>query len=158
MGHEVDGLYYLDLALTPPFCALQLSASTFLWHCRLGHPSLSTLKHQVPSLRHQFSMSCEACQLSKHHRASFPSRVVPRVSSSFELVHSNVWGPITTVSNKFHYFVTFVDDFSRMTWLLLMKNRSELFSIFQIFCNIIKIQFAQKIHILRLDNAKENIS
>jgi hypothetical protein len=62
------------------------------------------------------------------------------------------------VSNEFHYFVTFVDDFSHMTWLLLMKNRSELFSIFQIYCNMIKPQFAQKIHILRSDNAKEYTS
>jgi transposase InsO family protein len=156
MGHEVDGLYYLDLA--PPSRALQSSTSALQWHCRLGHPSLSTLKHQVPSLRHQLVVSCEACQLSKHHRASFPSRVVPRVSSPFELVHSDVWGPITTVSNKFHYFVTFVDDFSRMTWLFLMKNRSELFAIFQIFRNMIKTQFAQKIRILRSDNAKEYMS
>jgi hypothetical protein len=58
-------------------------------------------------------------------------------------------------SNKFHYFVTFVDTFSRMTWLFLMKDRSELFSVFQIFCNMIKIQFSQKICILYFDNAKE---
>jgi hypothetical protein len=59
------------------------------------------------------------------------------------------------VSNKFHYFVTFVDDFSQMTLLFLMKNHSKLFSIFQIFRNRIKTQFSQKIRILRSDNAKE---
>jgi transposase InsO family protein len=62
------------------------------------------------------------------------------------------------VSNKFHYFVTFVDDFSQMTLLFLMKNHSKLFSIFQIFCNRIKTQFSQKIRILRSDNAKEYTS
>jgi hypothetical protein len=103
-------------------------------------------------------MHCEACQLSKHHRVSFPSRVVHRVSSPFELVHSDVWGPINVASNKFHYFVTFVDDFSPMTWLFLMKNRSKLFSIFQFFRNMIKTQFAQKICILHSDNAKEYTS
>jgi hypothetical protein len=60
-------------------------------------------------------VSCEACQLSKRYRVSFPSRVVSRVSHPFELVHSNVWGSINIASNKFQYFVTFVDDFSRMT-------------------------------------------
>jgi hypothetical protein len=45
-----------------------------------------------------------------------------------------------------------------MIWLFLMKNCSELFSIFQIFRNMIKTQFAQKIRIVRLDNAKENTS
>jgi hypothetical protein len=62
------------------------------------------------------------------------------------------------VSNKFHYFVTFVDDFSYMTWLFLIKNRSELFSIFQIFHNRIKTQFSQKNRILCSDSAKEYTS
>jgi transposase InsO family protein len=39
-----------------------------------------------------------------------------------------------------------------------MKNRSELFSIFQIFRNMIKTQFAHKIRILHSDNAKEYMS
>jgi hypothetical protein len=158
MGHEVDGLYYLDLAPTPASRALQLSASALQWHCRLGHPSFPTLKHQVLSLRSELFVSCEACQLSKHHRVSFPSRVVRRVSSPFELVHSDVWGLINIAFNKFHYFVTFVDDFSRMTWLFLTKNRTELFSIFQIFHNMVKTQFVQKIRLLRSDNAKEYTS
>jgi transposase InsO family protein len=161
MGHEVGGLYYLDLTSTSSQ-ALQLSTSTstsaLQWHCRLGHPSLASLKHQVPHLRHESSVPCEACQLSKHHRVPFPSRVVRRVSSPFELIHFDVWGPINLESNKFHYFVTFVDDFSRMTWLFLMKNHSELFSIFQVFRNMIKTQFAQKIHVLRSDNVKEYTS
>jgi hypothetical protein len=82
----------------------------------------------------------------------------PTVSSAFELVHSDVWGPINIVANKFHYFVTFVDDFSHMTLLFLMKNHSDLFYIFQIFCNMIKTQFAQKIYILHSVNAKDYTS
>jgi hypothetical protein len=71
MGHEVDGLYYLDLAPSSPSIVLQSSASALPWHCRLGHPSLPKLKHQILSLRHELSMHCEACQLSKYHRVSF---------------------------------------------------------------------------------------
>jgi hypothetical protein len=153
IGHEVGGLYYLDLVPSVPPCALQSSTSALQWHCRLG-----TLKHQVPSLCHELSVSCEACQLSKHHHVPFSSRVVSRVSYPFELVHYDIWGPMNIASNKFHYFLTFVDDFSRMTWLFLMKNCSKLFSIFQIFRNTIKTQFSQKIRILRSDNAKEYTS
>jgi hypothetical protein len=82
MGHEVGGLYYLDLTPTSSQ-ALQLltSTSTLQWHCRLGHPSLPSLKHQVPHLHHESFVPCEACQLSKHHCVPFPSRVVRRVSS-----------------------------------------------------------------------------
>jgi hypothetical protein len=64
MGHEVGGLYYLDLAPSVPSRALQSSTSSssaLQWHCHLGHHSFPKLKHQVPSLRHKLSVSCEAC-------------------------------------------------------------------------------------------------
>lgn len=64
------------------------------------------------------------------------------MSSLFELVHLDAWGSVNFASNDFHYFVTFVDDHSRMTWLFLMKNRYELFSIFQPFHKEIKTKFA----------------
>ena len=36
--------------------------------------------------------------------------------------HTDVWSPFHFVSNKIWYFVTFVDDYSQMTWLFLMKT------------------------------------
>ena len=57
----------------------------------------------------------------------------------------------------FKYFVTFIDDFSHVTWLYLMKSRSELFSHFIAFCTEIQIQFHVPIQILS-DNAKEYLS
>ena len=53
----------------------------------------------------------------------------------------------------FNYFVTFVDDFSRVTWLYLMKSCFEFFSHFSVFCYEI-----QTIQTLRSDNAKEYLS
>ena len=58
----------------------------------------------------------------------------------------------------FKYFVTFVDDFSRVTWLYLMNSRSELFSHFTAFCAKIQTQFHVLVQILRSDNAKEYLS
>ena len=80
MGHEVGRLYYLDLAPTYLSRALHSSTDALQWHCPLGHPSLSTLKHQIPSLSHELSTHCIACQLIKHYHVSFPSRVDRRVS------------------------------------------------------------------------------
>ena len=58
-------------------------------------------------------------------------RVNKRVSAPFELVHYNVWGIFPVLSpTGFKYSVTFVDDFSRVTWLYLMKIRPELFFSF----------------------------
>ena len=79
--------------------------------------------------------------------------------SPFVLVHSDVWGPSRVVSILgFQYFVTFIDNYSRYTWLYLMKNRSELFTIFESFCAEIKTQFHTSIQVLRSDNAPKYFS
>ena len=51
--------------------------------------------------------------------------------------------------------VTFVDDYSRTTWVYLIKNCSELFSHFRAFYDEIHTQFHVSIQSLRSDNAKE---
>jgi len=128
-------------------------------HCRLGHSSLSNLKKLVPRLSRLSSLECELCQFGKHSHSSFSSRVSKRANFPFSVVHSNVWGP-SRVSCKqgFHYFVTFIDDFSRTTWLYLMKTRSELFTVFTTFCVEIRTQFNVPIRVLRSDNALEYLS
>ena len=55
----------------------------------------------------------------------------------------------------FDNFFAFIDDYSRYTWLFLMKSRVELFSIFQKFFAEICNQFNTSIYILRSDNALE---
>ena len=75
------------------------------------------------------------------------------------MVHSNIWGPSRVKSILgFQYFVTFIDDYSICTWLFLMKNRSELFHIFQSFFNEIKTHFGVSIKVLRSDNGCEYLS
>ena len=79
-------------------------------------------------------------------------RVNKQASAPFELIHFDVWGPNPIISpTGFKYFVTFVDDFSRVTWLYLMKSHSELFSYFIAFCAEIKTEFHVLVQILRID-------
>ena len=69
-------------------------------------------------------------------------RVNKRSFISFELVHSDVWGPCSVMfPTRFMYFVTFVDDFSHVTWLYLIKSRFKLFSHFSALCAEIQTQF-----------------
>ena len=113
-GHEERGLYYLDVPVIPTSCSAVVSPLDI--HYRLGHPSLTTLKSMVPTLQKIQSLECETCQLGKHHRDSFRPRPDVRVPHPFMIVHSDVWGPCRVVSNiGVKYFVTFVDDHSRLT-------------------------------------------
>ena len=69
--------------------------------------------------------------------------------SPFELVHIDVWGPSRTESTLgFWYFITFTNDYSRCTWLFLMKTRAELFSKFHKFHAKVRTQFNTSICLL----------
>ncbi|RVW19501.1 Retrovirus-related Pol polyprotein from transposon TNT 1-94 [Vitis vinifera] len=129
-GHVSDGLYILDEWVPRPVACVS-TASPVEAHCRLGHPSLPVLKKLCP----QFD-------------------TLPSLD-----LHSDVWGPCPVTSQTgFRYFVTFVDDFSRMTWIYFMKNRSEVFSHFCAFSAEIKTQYDVSVKILRSDNGKEYVS
>lgn len=111
--------------------ALTSSSSAFDWHVRLGHPNLNKLKLLVPSLQQVSQLWCESCQLSKHSRVSFPLHAESKSTCLFEVVHSDVWGPLHAPKNgHFKYYVVFIDDYSCITYLYLMKERSEVVSKF----------------------------
>ena len=51
-----------------------------------------------------------------------------------DIVHSDVWGPAQTATfGGCRYYVTFIDDFSRYTWISPMRMISEVFTHFQKF-------------------------
>src|SRR6266498_4637233 len=56
------------------------------------------------------------------------------------------------------YFVTFIDCYSRMTWLYLMKHKSEVLKCFKDFCAYIKNQFNAHVQTLRTDNGTEYVN
>ena len=113
-GYVSGGLYILD-AWVPQSVACSSVMSSFKAHCRLGHPSLPVLKKLCPQFHEISLLECESCHFAKHHRSSLSPRVNKRAESAFELVHSDVWG-LYPVGSKtgFRYFITFVDDYSRM--------------------------------------------
>jgi len=129
-----------------------------LWHFRLGHPSFGYLKHLFPVLfknKDLDSLQCEICQLAKHKRSVFPAlKYIP--SKPFSLIHSDMWGPsrVKNLSGT-RWFITFIDDHTRNTWIYLLKEKSDTASTFKNFYKMIKNQFQTHIKILRTDNGRE---
>jgi hypothetical protein len=62
--------------------------------------------------------------------------------------------PITTVGGS-HYFVIFVDNYSRYTWHYLLQNQSKLPKIYSEFQRMVQTQFFRNIKIFCSDNAME---
>jgi len=144
---ESGGLFYIDSNLSKQIqqpqssSLLSLSDEILLWHFRLGHPSFGYLKHLFPVLfknKDVDSLQCEICQLAKHKRSVFLAlKYMP--SKPFSLIHSDLWGPsrVTNLSGS-RWFITFIDDHTRNTWIYLLKENSDTASMFKFFYKMIK--------------------
>lgn len=74
----------------------------------------------------------------------------------FQLVHIDIWGPYNTKTyNGFKYFLTLVDDYSRVTWTHLLSSKSNALSILKAFTSMVKVHFNSSVHTFRSDHAFE---
>ena len=53
------------------------------------------------------------------------------------------------------YYVLFIDDFSRNTWIYFLKKKSEFFDRFKEFKALVENQTEKKIKVLRTYNGGE---
>ena len=163
-GERREELYYL----TPPDkmgCSSSIvnSPSTLLpdsalWHFRLGHLSFSrinTLHSKFPFVNVDSKATCDVCHFAKHRKLPFiPS--CNKAKQPFELIHFDIWGPISIKSIHGHsYFLTAVDDFSRYTWLTLMKTKAKTRQHIVDFITLIENHFSCHVKIIRSNNGLE---
>jgi hypothetical protein len=65
---------------------------------------------------------------------SFPKESTSRANEPFQLVHADVCGPIKPSSfGKNRYFLLFINDFSRKTWVYFLKEKSQVVEVFKKF-------------------------
>ena len=112
----------------------------------------------VPELPDAHEGVCTGCALGKNTKKSFPSSE-SRAKGILDLVHSDVCGPMTATSLEgFSYFTTFIDDFSRKTWVYFLKKKDEVFSKFKEFKALVENATNRRIRVLRSDNGGEYTS
>ena len=119
---------------SPTACSAILTPQD--WHRRLGHPSVEVNKHLLSLFgfnKVSNVTSCESCSVSKSHKLPF-SLSYNAALFPFQLIHSDVWGPTAVPSfGGFRYYISFVDDFIKFSWLYPLKQKSEAFGAFKSF-------------------------
>jgi len=102
---------------------------------------------------------CAGCVSGKHHRKKFDKEQVWRASYPLELIHTDLCGPMQNESIRGNrYFITFIDDFSRMCWVYFLRNKSDTLNVFKKFKVLVELQSGYKLKKLRSDRGGEYTS
>jgi hypothetical protein len=163
IGVREGGLYNLKGHQEQAFVHNNTSSSE-LWHRRLAHlnyralPVLSKMVTSLPDMQVECDGVCNKCALGKNAKGSFSSSD-NRSKGILDIIHSDVCRQMTVPSlGNFVYYVIFIDDSSRKTWIYFLKAKDEVFGKFQEFKALIENLFGSKIKILRSDNGDEYTS
>lgn len=136
-------------------CKISSQEDFTLWHTRLGRPSTNVVNH-LPFNKFKLSSSCcDICQYAKQSRLPFDVSN-SQTSEIFELLHVDLWGSYRIPSKaRARFFITLVDDHSRATWVVLLKEKSQVAGVLKIFIIMAENQFNKKVKCVRSDNGTE---
>ena len=114
---------------------------------------------RLPHFGHlNFDHICEACQIGKQSRLPFPRREQVK-SLLLDLVHTDVWEPCDhTYHGNASYFLIFVNNFSRYTWVYFLHYKIHVFDTFKEFRTMAKMQICTCLKCLQLDTRGDFIS
>ncbi|GJR94789.1 ribonuclease H-like domain-containing protein [Tanacetum coccineum] len=145
---------------------LHVAASAFalltnnhsLWHQRLGHPGdavLQTLSSRgFVSYNKNTQHLCRACRLGKQTKLPF-QRSTSIVTSSFDIIHSDLWtSPVSSMSG-YKYYVLFLDHYLHFLWVYPLHRKSDAQSKLLHFRAFIKTQFNREIKAFQCDHGGE---
>jgi hypothetical protein len=94
----------------------------------------------------------------KNIKNNFPKRD-NKVEGILELVHSVVCGPMPSTSLRgYVYYVSFIDDYSRKTWVYFLKSKDEVLEKFKELKALVENLSERKTKIPRSDNGVEYTS
>ncbi|WVZ51377.1 hypothetical protein U9M48_002529 [Paspalum notatum var. saurae] len=102
-------------------------------HSRLAHPAPPIVERKAKS--HQLPY------LQSHNISSHP----------LELVYSDIWGPAPNSVSGQKYYVSFIDDYNKFTWIYLLKFKSDVFQKFHEFQSLVERLFNRKIISIQTD-------
>ncbi|KAK1669180.1 hypothetical protein QYE76_057339 [Lolium multiflorum] len=136
----------------------------WLWHRRLGHVNMRNLKQLLKGehivgltgISFEKDRVCSACVAGKQLKKKHPIKSIVTTSRPLELLHLDLFGPShydTLGGSK--YGLVIVDDYSRYSWVFLLKSKDETHREFITFAKKAQRTYESEIKAIRTDNGTE---
>ncbi|MCO5580381.1 hypothetical protein L7F22_034248 [Adiantum nelumboides] len=173
LGTQIGKLYLLGCSSPSAEChhvpaPRNSDYTTLLWHYRLGHlnrvsmritASKNLAKHYDLPAKSKLSL-CEGCLFGKLSQQKF-STSSTATHKPLQIVHSDLCGPLPVPSlTHNHYFITFIDDFTRFTMVAFIKDKTSATVLhqFKTYQKLVENHLELSIKILQSDNGGEYTS
>jgi len=124
-----------------------------LWHRRLGHFYNDNLTKYL-RIHNIKTIECFDCKIAKLNRKPH-NRTTPKATQILETIHSDVIGPIQKSATGKRYILTFIDEYSRKSWIFLLESKSIIPRTIINFFIYLNNQFNYKIKNFHSDQGTE---
>ncbi|GJR52825.1 retrovirus-related pol polyprotein from transposon TNT 1-94 [Tanacetum coccineum] len=134
---RVRDVYVLDMTSSAQESCFFAKASdnlNWLWHKRLAHLNFKTINKLakqnlvigLSSLVYSKDKPCSSCEKGKHHKANFKTKQISSIKKCLHLLYMDLFGHVTPWSiNHEKYTFVIVDEYSRYTWVYILKKKSQ---------------------------------
>jgi transposase InsO family protein len=146
-----------------PVClAARRDDDAWRWHERFGHLNFEALKQLgnkemaqgMPRVEH-VEQFCDTCVLTKQRWLPFPRQASFHAKEKLELVHGDLYGPVTPVTpGGRRFFLLLVDDVSRYMWVVLLDTKAAAADAIKRHQAAAE-ECGRKLRVLRTDNGGE---
>lgn len=128
-------------------------------HERLGHMSISNMRMiqqeigvKIPS---DVKLECITCLKTKITKLPYPRKDI-KSTEILDMIHTDLSGRITIPNReRIQYFIMFMDDRSRYSFIYLLQSKEQVFDVFVEFKRMIELQMNKSIKKVKSDNGSE---
>nr|GEZ74224.1 retrovirus-related Pol polyprotein from transposon TNT 1-94 [Tanacetum cinerariifolium] len=171
-GSQGNNLYTLslqDMMASSPICLLSKASKTksWLWHRRLSHLNFGEINHLarqglvrgLPKLKFKKDHLCSAYAMGKSKKKSHKPKSKDTNQEKLYLLHMDLSGPMRVKSvNRKKYILVIVNDYSRFTWVKILRSKDEAPDFIIKFLKMIQVRLKVPVRRIRIDNETEFVN
>nr|GEX07559.1 hypothetical protein [Tanacetum cinerariifolium] len=140
---------------------------SWLWHHQLSHLNFGAINHLarqglvrgLPKLKLEKDHLCSACAMGKSTKKTHKPKSEDTNQEKLYLLYMDLCGPmrVESVYGK-KYILVIVDDYSRFTWVKLLRSQDETSDFIIKFLKIIQVRLKVPVHRIRTNNGTEFVN